>query len=696
MGGEAMKISFQENGLFLQLSTTEKGRVILEHLGAEPMTRQISDEIKEWFHLVEIKLTNCNQINHRGSRHMGSSPGDLLTYVSHKDYSNEWGRKLEIVQEYQKLFVESHLQFYDGMNVISSYTVVRNESEQVLPMEYVSSFALTGIKGGKHPGRDKNSRVYLPHNTWYGEAQWKSYSLNEAGYDEVGLFSMKKVEASSTGTWPSHEFLPMGAFTDEDRNLTYTWQIETSCSWNYEISDCMDELYLQLYGPVYDKNHFLKMLGPGERFQTVPAAIAVVKGDFEDSIRELTKYRRRIRRINTDNEKLPVIFNDYMNCLFGDPTTEKLYPLIEKAAQSGCDYFCIDAGWYDKGPWWDGIGEWKPSVERFPGGIEEPLNYIRRKGMIPGLWLEIEGMGIHCAMADQVPKDWFFQRNGEPVVERSRYQLDFRNAQVREYASSIIHRLVNEYGIGYIKMDYNVNFGTGTSLHADSPGDGLLQHTRAYLGWLREIFDTYPELIIENCGSGGMRLSYSFLKEHSIQSVTDQTDYIRMAAIAANAMTALTPEQAGIWSYPLGDGDEEETVFNMVNAMLMRIHQSGHIAQMSPQRLALIQEGIACYKTMTEDIKRGYPVFPLGLGDMSSEFLCAGVETEEVLYLAVWRTSGSQETVDIDLKQKGRSVSRVTVLYPKDMPTCYSWEEDRGRLKLKLGEKTARLFKIIK
>ena len=48
-----------------------------------------------------------------------------------------------------------------------------------------------------------------------------------------------------------------------------------------------------------------------------------------------------------------------------------------------------------------------------------------------------------------------------------------------------------------------------------------------------------------------------------------------MAAIAANCATACAPEQAAIWSYPLVEGTEEETIFNMVNAMLFRIHQSG-------------------------------------------------------------------------------------------------------------------------
>ena len=690
-----MILDIIENDIYMKIGQTNTGMITLEHCSPKPSSRKLEEDKKQWYPLVEVKLAGSDQVNHRGSRHIGSRPGDLLKYKSHKDYHNDFGRKIEIIQNYENLCVVSHIQFFDGISIIRSSTELINESDKILPVEYVSSFALTGLKNGKQPGREKKSKVYLPHNTWYGEAQWKSYTMNELGYDAVNLFSMKKIGISSTGTWPSHEYLPMGSFMDEDENITFTWQIETSCSWNWEISDCVDELYLQLYGPTYDQNQFFMKLKPGQKWETVPAAIAFIDGDFEDSIREMTKYRRRIRRENTDNQELPVIFNDYMNCLFGDPTTEKLLPLIDAASQAGCDYFCVDAGWYDKGPWWDGIGEWLPSLERFPNGIEEPLNYIKSKGMIPGLWLEIEGIGINCPMVKKVPENWFFKRNGMPVIERSRYQLDFRNPEVREYAAKTIKRLVEDYKVGYIKMDYNVNFGPGTEYNSDSPGEGLLSHTKAYLRWLDDIFETYPELVIENCGSGGMRLTYTYLQKHSIQSVTDQTDYLKNAVIAANCMTAVTPEQAGIWSYPLNDGDEEETVFNMINAMLMRIHQSGHMAQMTESRLELVKEGIRCYKDITTDIKTGYPIWPIGLTDMSSEFLCTGISTDSTQYLAVWRKNGNKEMINIPLNRKKVKVKSVEVLYPKKLYTKFKWDNINGILTVWLKEKTARLFKII-
>ncbi len=687
-----MNIELHENGLDLHILITEDGDVRLLNL-SEHTGEEIVDS--RWFRLVEIQESGQNLDDNCGSKHTGSQPGSLLRYVSHTIKENGFGKKLELTQAWRGLTVVSHLQFYSGIRVVRSWTELHSaESTDVHPIEYLSSFVLTGLGAGGEDLRDKNHQLYLPHSSWFGEAQWKTYSLSDLGYgafceDEGANFSMKRIAISSTGTWPASEHLPMGSFVNVHTQHTITWQIETSGSWNWEISDVHGQLYVAISGPSEQENGFALLLKPGESFQSVPCAIAL-GNSFQHTIQELTRYRRAIRRKNRDNENPSVIFNDYMNCLWGDPTTAKEIPLIDAAAHVGCRYYCVDCGWYSDGPWWDGVGEWLPSRARFPGGITEVLNYIRAKGMIPGLWMELEVMGMQCPMLQKVPKDWFFQRNGKPILYRSRYQLDFRNPEVIRFANNIIDRLVQEYGVGYIKMDYNINAGIGTDLHADNAGQGLLEHTRAYLAWLDEVFARYPDLVIENCGSGGMRMEYSILSRMSIQSVTDQTDYLKMAAIAAHCATGVTPEQAAIWSYPLPNGDEEETIFNMVNAMLLRIHQSGHLPRLSAARLALVQEGIACHQSICGYLKEGVPFWPLGLGGMDSPFLAFGMDCGDTLFLAVWHVHGPKQSITLPLP--GHKALRAQCLYPQDRPVPYTLND--GGLTVELNASMARLFVI--
>ena len=89
-----------------------------------------------------------------------------------------------------------------------------------------------------------------------------------------------------------------------------------------------------------------------------------------------------------------------------------------------------------------------------------------------------------------------------------------------------IDRLIRDYGVEYFKMNYNVTMGYGSDLNSDSCADAIMEHYKYLYQWYEEIFRKYPDLIIENCGSGGQRMDYGMLKILSLQSTSDQTDYI--------------------------------------------------------------------------------------------------------------------------------------------------------------------------
>lgn len=488
----------------------------------------------------------------------------------------------------------------------------------------------------------------------------------------------------------------MGLLENEEAGVTYFWQIEHNGSWQWELGDLAGNVYLRVSGPTYREGLWSKSLGPGQDFETVPATFGRVEGNAQDALRVLTSTRRRLRRPHRDLERLPVIFNDYMNCLGGNPTTEALLPLIERAAEIGCELFVIDAGWYAQRDesWWTTVGEWQPSASRFPNGLAEVTNAIRRRGMTPGLWLEIEVMGINCPLAQKVPDDWFFLRDGRRVIDHGRYQLDFRNSSVRRHASEVVDRLVRDFGIGYIKMDYNINAGPGTDYRADTPGDGLLEHNRAYLKWVEGIFSRYPEMVIENCSSGGMRLDYAQLALHSIQSITDQTDYRLNGIVAAACASAACPEQAAIWSYPLREGTDEETIFNMVNVLLLRVHQSGRVQDISPRRLALIREGIEVYKQIRSAIPAGLPFWPLGLSRFRDGWAVFGLDCGSKAYLAVWRLDGKNSEQVIPLPRQWTKGFGVSCIYPraKSVPARVQM---RGQLVVEMNKPyMARLFVI--
>ena len=582
-------------------------------------------------------------------------PGARLIFAGKREESTPTGKRLVCMHSDPalRLSVESVYESFHGVPVVRRYTRVTNVGTSPVGIEFLSSAMLHGL--AEPQDYDRELRIHTAVNSWMAEGQWHTLRPSEMGFVENERTSWSQAQAGSVGSWSSERYLPMAMAENTKLGLTWFWQIEHNGSWYWEISNVSardnyaDDVYAYLGGPDDLHSAAWKSLKPGETYETVPVAIGCVRGKFDEAVAALTRYRRTACvRPHKANSRCPVIFNDYMNCLWGDPTEAKELPLIAAAAKAGCEYFVIDAGWYAESneDWSQTIGAWQPSTTRWPHGFKFLLDRIKQAGMVPGLWLEPEVAGAKSVLA-QKPYDWFLMRHGKRVFKNSRLLLDFRNPEVRAYLDAVITRLVSDYGVGYIKMDYNVDSLQGTEINADSFGQGLLEHNRAHLAWLEDIVKKYPDLIIENCGSGGGRMDYAMLSRLQMQSMTDQENYLKLPAILVGASAATLPEQLGIWSYPLADADADQASFNMVTAMLCRIHQSGRLDFVAPQVLAQVTEGIRVYKdVLRKHIPECIPFYPLGTSDVTNRKapVALGMRSQEQTVLGIWRIDGEAVT----------------------------------------------------
>jgi len=690
-------------GLRFVVDTDTEGRARLIHFSQKSFEREKYSEEQYKFYnpLVELHMLGADINDHHASRHTKMSPGWELRYVGNEILDTDKGKHLKIHLTTEGIDVCMNYFFYHNTSVVRSYAEVTNTSCETQTIDYISSFVLGGLaRECEHWDRD--TYLYIPHNTWHGELQWRRNTLSDLGLAKFDIAPLKKLSWGQVGTWSSSEYIPMGLYEDTNSGTTICWQIENNGSWYTEFGSAGvgQGFFVSLCGPQYDFNHFLKDLKSGETFVSVPVACGTVNGGFDEAIGEMTKYRRHIRRKNQDNEELPIIYNDYMNTLFANPTTESEIPLIDAAARAGAEYYVIDAGWFSEleggdGTWWSSIGVWKESSWRFPGGLRKLIDYIREKGMKPGLWIEIEGVGPQSEIGKTMPDDWFFQVRGKRTTDHERWQLDFRNPQVRKFADDTVDELIEKYDLEYIKLDYNINAGLGTDLNAESIGSGLLGHCRAYLEWMDDFFERHPNVVIECCASGGQRMDYAMLSRLSVQSTSDQTHYELYPSISAMSPSAVTPEQAGVWSYPFYEADEEEAVFNMVNAMLGRIHQSGHLNRLPEKNFARVKEAIQLYKNIRHEIKNALPRFPLGLIPFDAPWATTALDCGTHWYLSVWRKDGDNATQEIPVVvPKGKKV-KVSCIYPVDLPVEYEFDSINQILRVTLEEKRrARLFKI--
>ncbi|WP_340379854.1 alpha-galactosidase [Streptomyces sp. SS7] len=662
--------------------------------------------------LVEVTVTGHGR-TWSGERFVDTTVGGRLAHRGRTTVADgdRVTTTIRLADPVTGLAAEIALRTSPGAGYLRAQVRLVNEGDAPLRLESVSSLTLGGLlplgdssptgvalAPGDHP--TSGPTLHWADNDWLAECRWRRapfreqvVPLNRAahGHEGRGCF-----ERSSQGSWSTGRHLPLAALTDP-AGRAWLWQIESSAGWRYETGEREGAVYVALFGPDDAHHQWHETLGPGQEFTTVPAVVVGARtGGLDAAFGELTSYRRRTRRPHPDHTALPVIYNDYMNTLMGDPTTDKLLPLVAAAAAAGAEVFVVDAGWYDDDAqgWWDAVGAWEASRSRFPGGIGEVLDAITRHGMTPGLWLEPEVVGVRSPLARTLPPEAFFRRGGVRVTEHGRHHLDLRHPAARAHLDQVVDRIVGDWGVGYLKLDYNVNIGAGTENGTESAGAGLLGHHRAHLDWLGSLIDRHPGLVLENCASGGLRMDHAQLAVTQVQSTSDQQDPARYPPIAAAAATAVTPEQAAVWAYPQPHFTPDEIAFTLTGALQGRIHLSGFLDRMSPRQSALVRSAVAAYKTLRPEIPAGLPFWPLGLPAWEDTWLAAGLRgpAGAADWLTVWRRApapGSPRTPDDGTRTlpvphlRGTRV-RPTVHYPAGCDATAAWDPAASRLTVTL------------
>lgn len=578
-------------------------------------------------------------------------------------------------------------------DVILQQTIVENISDEVIRLTHVSSMFVNGIAE-----YDEKISVYICRSTWQGEMQWRKYSLHDLGvYRASNHVNVSAAKISFKGSQSTSEFYPMIMIEDTKTNRIWAFELEPYSGWNIEIGEIDGLLYVEMNSAFMCNDCWSKKLNPGEKYYAAPAFFAHLNGGFNEAMHALTGFKRKRNKVRWDIP--PVMFNDYMNCLWAKPTDEKLIPLIDRASEVGCELFCIDDGWYGDNA--NALGDWFPNENLFGKyGFSGIIQYISDKGMIPGVWLEMESCSIDSKVYHKL-KNYLLRRNGE-IIGGWRAFLDFREKAVRDYTMESIDGLYS-LGIRYIKNDYNHNICIGCD-GADSLSEGLALHRKAFLDFIDDVKRKYSDLMIESCSSGAMRADFGFTKHMVWQSASDQEIYYNNPSVIAGALSSMPPEKCLFWSYPhpllyenkdlpqqITKSDNEEIIFNMINAMLGGMCLSGRIDDKCGDDLWSIKEAIKVYKTYREQLSQSVPIYltkPLRIYE--SGIMSIGLKLlNGNIIAAVWRVN-SNEDIKIPLPEK---YSRAILLYPKSVETIFNI--DNNTLKIESDTKCiARLFLI--
>lgn len=349
-------------------------------------------------------------------------------------------------------------------------------------------------------------------------------------------------------------------------------------------------------------------LPPGASFTLPAVAFTATAGDLDDAANQLHRYQRSVIPRRPAGDPLLVQFNSWYP--FSENVSEgALERAADAAARLGVEAFVVDSGWYTQKDWSRELGDYQTNPAKFPNGLQRLSRYVRAKGMKFGLWVEIENAGVDSQLAQQHP-DWFLAYHGAPILVDQRRQLDFAKPEVRQWARATADRLIRDYGLGWIKIDYNIDIGD----RFDPPGDGragdaLYRHVMAYYGWLDALRAAHPELLVENCSSGGLRFDLGILAHAHTTWLSDVVTPLPSAQLGYGCTVEFAPEVCNHWMV----GDDDHGQVDMTKPagwwdFLFRIPMNGQfgissrILDWSPELRRRAAANIALYKRLRQVI----------------------------------------------------------------------------------------------
>lgn len=480
----------------------------------------------------------------------------------------------------------------DALEVSTTFVNVGKESAV---LEMLSSFALRGVRADK---------IYRIQSFWSAEGKLKAESVSdlqlEPSWNGCG---MRAEKFGTLGSMPVRKYFPFVALEDGQRGEVIGIQLYIPSSWQMEIL-CREDETLSVTGGIADRDfgHWFKELAPGEAF-TTPRAVIAQGASLDEVCDKLVKAQNP--DVSAIDGQMGIAFNEYCTT-WGNPSFDNVKKICGKLKGKGIQYLVIDSGWYGNDDcWWNCIGDWEENRQKFPGGLKRAAEYIRSCGMVPGIWFEFESLGKMSKYYEAA--EHLLKKDGTVITVGEKRFWDMKDPWVTEYLSQKIIRMLKECGFGYLKVDYNDTIGIGCD-GAESLGEGLRQRLEATQDFFRKIKREIPDIVIENCSSGGHRLEPSMMELVSQASFSDAHEIVSIPVIAANLQRVIPPSQSQIWAVMRRDDDERRICYSVINTFLGRMCLSGDIYDLTDDQWKVIDEGIAFYKKAADVIRYGKTV----------------------------------------------------------------------------------------
>ena len=223
---------------------------------------------------------------------------------------------------------------------------------------------------------------------------------------------------------------------------------------------------------------------------------------------------------NKQSSSMSVAWNHWWPYEDAEISAEVFLANAHVAAQMGLDQVTLDAGWFgpsDATSFWERVrGDWhRVNGSRFPDGLNGLSRQVGDLGLEFGLWVEAEAVGPDAEVARERP-EIMARRDASDETGEEYGDLGYvclGSEQGRAHILDTVDRLVRDHGCRWIKWDFNLDPRQGCTRtdHGHDSGDGLYEHYRGLYAVLDRIRLMHPDLILEGCSSGGLRIDLGLL-----------------------------------------------------------------------------------------------------------------------------------------------------------------------------------------
>lgn len=513
------------------------------------------------------------------------------------------------LQDKRGYVVIHHLCYTKGDASFQVFTTFENHSNQTVALELLSSFCINEITPYQIGDAEESLRLHRIRSKWSAEGRLVTDSMEDLQLEPSwSYWSVNSERFGSIGSMPVKTFFPFMAVEDTKNDVIWGACLAIESSWQMEAY--RRDGALLMCGGLADREfgHWKKEIVPEQSFTSPEAIITVCHGGVDYISQRLTQSMEKFVAIGPKSEQdLPMMFNEYRTT-WGLPSHENIKEIVEAIKGKGLGYFVIDCGWFVKEgkPWAESMGDYIPSSKLFPNGIKQTADFIKNAGMKPGIWFEIDTVGKYAlAYQDEIH---LLKRDGIVLTTGSRRFWDMKQKEVEEDLTKKVIGQLKAYGFEYMKMDYNDTIGIGCD-GAESLGESLRQNMEASMNFIDKVKEEIPEIILENCSSGGHKLEPLMMSKCSMASFSDAHECEEIPVIAANLHRTILPRQSQIWAVIREDASLKRIAYILSSTFLGRMCLSGDVTRLSKEQWNVIDNAMDFYRTITPAIKHGFSYF---------------------------------------------------------------------------------------